>query len=406
MTLTPNDHVVVVGAGLAGWRLIENLRREGFDGSLTLIGEEGHAPYDRPPLSKQVLTGKLSSSATSLASPDLLNQARVKTHLADRAVALDLETRSVTLASGTQVTGSHVALATGTRARTLPFSASNYLHTIRTRDDLDRLLKEVETLRDGEVVAIIGGGFIGAEAATSLASRGLVPVVLEVAARPLINALGPTASAWLEDLAAVYGVELRTHQSIQDVTGSPGDLVVHFDTGETLAARCVIVGAGAVPNTEWLESSGLRVDNGVVVDAELQAAPDVAALGDVARFVWHGTLGESLVRMEHWQVANDHASQLAHYWMTGDSSTAMVPYFWSDQYGKKIQMLGHPAPSDEIEVVGGSISEHKWVALYHSEGIVTGVLALSQPRALMLSKVLLDERTTLEEAHRRAPWSS
>lgn len=143
------------------------------------------------------------------------------------------------------------------------------------------------------------------------------------------------------------------------------------------------------------------------MDKDLIAVEGVAAIGDVARFTWQSTTGVEDVRIEHWQVANDHAAQLAHYWMTGEEPTApMIPYFWSDQYGKKIQMLGHPSPKDTVQMVAGSVEEGKWVALYSRDGIVNGVVTLSQPRALMVSKVLLESPTTVSQALELQPWAS
>jgi NADPH-dependent 2,4-dienoyl-CoA reductase/sulfur reductase-like enzyme len=256
------------------------------------------------------------------------------------------------------------------------------------------------------VVAVIGGGFIGAEVATQLHARGLQPIVLEAGERPLLHVLGPEPSAWLADLAKNAGVELRNGVKISDIVRDSEGFTVQFDDGSALHAAVVIEGAGAVVNDEWLKTSGLTVDNGVVVDEHLLATDRIAAIGDVARFNWKSVTGDELVRIEHWEVANMHANALAHYWMTGlPTRTPLVPYFWSDQYGKKIQMLGHARPSDDVVLVSGRGEDGKWVAVYSREGVVTGLLALSHPRALMLSKHLLEAPTTLEAAQDEAPWA-
>ncbi len=405
-TLTPSDHVVVVGAGLAGWRFIEAVRRDGYLGAITLVGEEPHLPYDRPPLSKQVLSGKWDVEKTSLATSELVSQHEVSLRLGVAATALDVATTTVHLADGDRLGATHVVIATGSRARTMKFSAGELVHTLRTRDDVRSLDTVLSTLRDAERVAVIGGGFIGAEAATALQARGFVPIVLEAAPRPLINILGAEVSSWVEGLSARVGIELRNDQNIADVVALNDGLVILMRDGSSLSVGAVIAGVGAQVNDEWLATSGLTIDNGVVVDENLLAAPGVAALGDVARFMWNGPLGRELVRIEHWQVANDHAAHLARYWISGVAPEArLVPYFWSDQYGKKIQMLGHPRADDEVVMVAGSIDEEKWLALYSREGVVTGVVALSQPRALMLSKRLLDETTALEVALAEEPWA-
>lgn len=405
--LNREDHVVVVGAGLAGWRFIEALRREGYEGTITLIGDEPYAPYDRPPLSKQVVQGKWGVEKTTLASEEAMAGAQVSLRLGVSATDLDVATKTVSLSDGSLIQGTHVVIATGTRARRLPFSADEKLYTIRTRDDVVALDDKLSSLSEGATVVVIGGGFIGAEAATALSTRGFTPIVLEAVSRPLVNVLGEEVSLWLADLAKDAAVELRNGQTIADVTVASEGFAVNFANGEALACDAVIEGAGALVNTEWLASSGLAIDGGVHVDKDLIAVEGVAAIGDVARFTWQSTTGVEDVRIEHWQVANDHAAQLAHYWMTGEEPTApMIPYFWSEQYGKKIQMLGYPSPKDTVQMVAGSVEEGKWVALYNRDGIVNGVVTLSQPRALMVSKVLLESPTTVSQALELQPWAS
>ena len=397
MTLSSNDHIVVVGAGLAGWRFIESLRRDGYAGKITLIGDEPYAPYDRPPLSKQVLSGKWDVDKTLLASDEALENANITSIFGVPAKSLDASTHTVTLENGETVSGTHIVIATGTRARRLSFSDESLVHTIRSRDDIEGLNALLATVPEGSTVAVIGGGFIGAEAATALKARGLYPVVLEGLSRPLIGALGEQASEWLLPLAQNAEIELRTSQEIRDV--SNGSVI--FADGSTLEVAAVILGVGAVVNTEWLQTSGLSLEGGVVVDENLLATPSIGAIGDVAKFPFK----DELTRIEHWQVATDHAAALSLHWAKGEKVPDMVPYFWSDQYGKKIQMLGHPHPSDDIVKVAGSDEEGKWLALYSRAGIVTGILSLSQPRWLMVSKVLLDEETTLSQAMQMQPWA-
>jgi NADPH-dependent 2,4-dienoyl-CoA reductase/sulfur reductase-like enzyme len=405
--LEDSDHVVIVGAGFGGWRLVEALRREGFEGAITLLGDETHVPYDRPPLSKQVLSLKWEVEKATLATPERLAAANVDLRLGVAAVGLDIESNTVHLDDGTSVTGTHIVIATGTRARRLPFSADASILSLRNRDDEVRLRDALEGIDPGSVIAVIGGGFVGAEVATQLQGRGFQTLVLEAAERPLIGVVGAEVSSWLERLASDVGVELRSSQHIADVVRDGNGYSVVFEDGSTLAATLVVLAVGAVVNVEWLEGSGLVIDNGVVVDRNLLATERVAAIGDVARFGWPNVMGEDLVRIEHWEVANMHAQHLAHFWTSGTSADAyMVPYFWSDQYGKKIQMLGHPLPDDDVVRVHGSPDEGKWVALFARGGVVTGVIALGQPRALMLAKPFLERPTTLALALEEAPWAS
>ena len=406
IVLKDSNHVVIVGAGFAGWRLTEALRREGYEGAITLLGEETYAPYDRPPLSKQVLAGRWEVERATLATPERIEETRAQLRLGARAVSLDTEVNTVELEDGRVIEGSHIVIATGTRARRLSLSAGDDVLMLRHRDDELRMRLALEELDPGSVIAVIGGGFIGAEVATQLMSRGFVPIVLEAAVRPLISVLGPDVSSWLERLPSDVGIELRNDQRISDVVREGDEFVVHFDDANELRAAAVVVGVGALPNIEWLEGSGLALDSGVVVDEHLLARERIAAIGDVARFRWPNVKGEELIRIEHWEVANVHANSLAHFWVTGEGTrTLMVPYFWSDQYGKKLQTLGHAHPDDDVVHVIGSADEGKWLALFSRDGVVTGIVALSQPRALMLSKHLLDSPSTLAGALRDTPWA-
>jgi 3-phenylpropionate/trans-cinnamate dioxygenase ferredoxin reductase component len=403
MVLGPTDHVAVVGAGLAGWRVCEELRRHDFAGRVTLIGDEAHAPYDRPPLSKQVMSGKWPLDHTTLATPERLASSRVDLRLGVGAAHLAVATTTVTLRDGDDVRASRVVIATGSRARR-PAWYHGGLYEVRTRDDAARLVARLDELSHGDVVAIIGGGFIGAEVATAVTTRGLTALVLEAASRPLLGVLGEEVSRWLVSVPGDFGVEVRTGQRIVAVEpqGDDGDAEVVMEDGSRVAARAVVVGVGAQPNVEWLADSGLEIDNGVVVDARQLCGEDVAAVGDVANFPWSdGTRG----RIEHWQVATDHAGALARYWTTGEESGEVIPYFWSDQYAKKIQMLGHPRPDDDVERVVDTPPGH-WLGLYSRAGLVTGLVALSQPRALMLSRVLLERPTSRDEALTAAPWAA
>jgi NADPH-dependent 2,4-dienoyl-CoA reductase/sulfur reductase-like enzyme len=213
-------------------------------------------------------------------------------------------------------------------------------------------------------------------------------------------------SAWLDPIAKAAEIDVRSHQRVVDVEASGDGARIVFEGGETLDAAAVLAAVGSTLNTEWLSPSGLTLDGGVVVDRHFQAAPGVAAIGDVAKFPLPGPEGDELVRIEHWQVAVEHAMELARFWTTGEApARRMIPYFWSDQMGKKIQLLGHPHPSDDVALVGGSPEELKWLALYSRRGIVTGVVALSDPRGLTKSRILLEGSTRLDSALALAPWS-
>jgi hypothetical protein len=193
------------------------------------------------------------------------------------------------------------------------------------------------------------------------------------------------------------------NQKIVDVTENGDEILL--EDGRVQAA--MIVGAvGSSLDVDWLRGSELLIDGGIVVDENFEAAPGVGAIGDIAKFPLRVAGENELVRIEHWQLAAEQAVALARYWATGDTSAPLIPYFWSDQYGKKIQMLGHPSPSDSVHLVNGSLEEGKWMALYERKNIITGIVALNQPRALMVSKPLLESETSLEVALSLAPWKS
>jgi NADPH-dependent 2,4-dienoyl-CoA reductase/sulfur reductase-like enzyme len=401
--LTELRSLIVVGAGLAGWRCCEEFRRRGFAGPITLIGDESHLPYDRPPLSKQVLSGQWPVEQTLLATPERLERARVTLRLADPAVALDSSTNVVTLASGDQLSASHVVIATGARSRHLPFG-EGLVRYLRSIDDLTGLRRELAGRPEPRVV-VIGGGFIGAEVATSLHKSGVGVTVLEASARPLVQVLGETVSTWLADLPSAAGVTLRSNQLVRNVYATSDGLAVDVEGYDPLLADIVLAGVGAVANVEWLASSAVPLDNGVVVDSFGQVSERLAAIGDVARFVWDGPAGSERVRIEHWQVASDHAARLAQVWVRAETpTTPLIPYFWSDQYGKKIQAIGHASPHDEVDLVHGSLAEGKWLAMYSRGGVVTGFVGLSQPRALTLARPLLERAHSRGEALALAPW--
>ena len=387
------SRVVIVGASLGGVRTASALRREGFTGEIIIIGDEAHEPYDRPPLSKQILLGKWGTEKLALLNETTHAELNAQWMLGSAAVALRSVDNGhvVELADGSQVAGDIVVIATGTRARRLPFSADSQLFAVRTLDDTTALLAAVESLAAGTRVAVIGAGFIGAEVATALKARELVPAVYETQPRPLNAVLGESAARWLEQLPADAEVEVRVNQSISDVIATAsGVTVVTTDGSEEYALG--VLGVGALPNTEWLTTSALTIDRGVVVDGSLQAMPGVYAVGDVASFPFERAGRREVIRIEHWQIANDHATYVAQH-ICGNAASAFstVPYFWSDQYGKKIQMFGHPHADDDIEIVLGSVDDGKWLAHYRHDGVITGVLALNNARELMLSKPLLEE---------------
>ena len=380
--------IAIVGASLAGLRAAETLRARGFDGELTLIGDEPHRPYDRPPLSKQVLQGTVEPEDTLFRRKDGYGALALDMRLGVRAASVDLRARRVTLADGTWTGYDRLIIAAGARARTLPrIAARDGLLVLRTLDDAIALRRE---LTHASHVAIVGAGFIGLEVAASCRARGLRVTVIEALPVPLSPVLEPTLCEMVAGLHRDHGVDLRTGVTVTDVLGESRAAGVVLSDGSRVDADVVVVGIGVVPNTEWLESSGLTLENGIVCDGSGQAAPGVYAAGDVARVAnrWQG----DSTRVEHWTNAVEqgvHAAENALAGPGASTSFSSVPYVWSDQYDRKIQFSGLARGHEEMVIVDGSLAERRLTALFRRGDRLAACFAVNQPRALIKYRKLL-----------------
>ena len=389
--------IAIVGASLAGLRAAETLRDRGFDGELTLIGDEPHRPYDRPPLSKQVLQGAWEPEQTFFRRKDGYEALALDMRLGVRAVSVDLRARRVALGDGTFADYDRLIIATGARVRTLAAIAPRAgLLALRGLDDAIVLRR---ALMDAPRVAIVGAGFIGLEVAASCRARGLPVTVIEPLPVPLSPTLGPTFGDMVAAIHRDHGVDLRTGVVVTDVLGESRVAGVALSDGSLIDADVVVVGIGVTPNTEWLERSGLTIDNGIVCNGSGEAAPDVYAAGDVARVAnrWHG----DSPRIEHWTNAVEQAVHAAENALAGpeaSTSFSSVPYFWSDQYDRKIQFIGGARPHDEIVIVDGSLADRRLTALYRRGDRLVACLALNQPRALIKYRKLLAAGTSWSAA--------
>lgn len=387
------DRIVVVGASLAGFRAAEALRTQGFDGALALVGEEAHQPYDRPPLSKQVLTGDWDVDRIVLpsAAPTDDGSDPFDWRLGERAVGLDLGAREVELASGDRLGYDGLVIATGCRPRTIGGEDLAGVHVLRTLDDALALRADLE--RGPSRVAVIGAGFIGSEVAASCRARGLAVTVIEALPVPLERALGAEMGALVGELHREHEVDLRLGVGVDGLTSSSGGADgagrvtgVRLADGTTVDAEVVVVGIGVIPNTGWLEGSGLTLDNGVVCDATTLAAPGVVAAGDVARWP-NARFGGEVMRVEHWDNAIEMAQAAAARLLAASDEAALpyepVPWFWSDLYDRKIQLAGRSGPDDEVQVVTGDVAERRFVALYGRAGRLVGALGWNRPRHII-----------------------
>ena len=376
--------VAVVGAGLAGVRTCEALRRNGYDGRIVLVGEERHAPYSRPPLSKEVLRGDKEPSAATLRTPGEFADLQVDLRLGTGAVALDPVARQIKLADGSVLDYDDAVLATGAQPRSLPGVELTGVHTLRTVDDCLALR---DAISDDTRVVVVGAGFIGLEVAASARARGADVTVVDVLAAPLARVLHPDVGAAVGRLHTEHGVDVRCGVGVAQVIGDERVEGVQLSDGSTLPADVVVVGIGVAPATDWLDGSGLTLDDGIVCEGTLQAAPGVWAVGDVCR--WQSArLGRS-VRVEHWTNAGEQAEHVARAICGEIRDFDPVPYFWSDQYDAKLQCLGFVGVGDEIAVVRGSWTEPKWVALVRAGDRLGGVIGLRSPGQVMKLNPLL-----------------
>ncbi|HUD17347.1 MAG TPA: FAD/NAD(P)-binding oxidoreductase [Acidimicrobiales bacterium] len=395
--------ILVVGASLAGLRAAEEVRHEGHAGPVVILGDEVHAPYDRPPLSKQFLSGAWDLARIHHHAPDKLDSLGLEFRLGRGAVSLDTEARSVGLEDGTAVHYDGLIVATGARARTLPDTRGiPRVHTLRTLDDCLGIRADLEAAGSGARVVVIGAGFIGSEVAATCHGLDARVTVVEALPTPLARVLGEQMGDACAQLHRAHGVTLLTGIGVEGVTADPGGdtpVVVQLADGTRLDADLVVVGVGVVPAVEWLEGSGLVLDNGVVCDQSLFAADGVVAAGDVAR--WTLPASGEQVRVEHWTNAAESGAAAARNLLSGSHAAqpyGPVPFFWSDQYTTKIQMIGLPGPDDEVVVVEGSVDEGKLVALYRRGDRLRAVLAFSRPRHLMSYRPLLAAGASFDEA--------
>ena len=389
--------VSIVGASLAGYWAAETLRRDGFEGRISLIGDEPHAPYDRPPLSKKFLAGDLDDDRLPLTTAEKLADLGLEIRLGCRATGLDVATRTLEV-DGVAEPYDGLLIATGARCRNLPGTVGLAgVHTLRTRDDAEAIR---DALANGaRRVVVVGAGFIGAEVASTAIGRGAEVTMVEALEAPFGRVLGVEMGAVMADVHRRHGVDLRTGVGVDEVLGDDRLAGVRLADGATLEADLLVVGIGVVPNTDWLEGSGLTLDDGVVCDETCLAAPDVAAAGDVAR--WPNPRYGEVMRVEHWDNAVQQGVHAARRLLQSDEEAtpyAPVPWFWTDQYDRKVQLAGRPHTDDEVRVVAGSTAEHRFAAFYGRDGRFTAALGMNRPRQVMQSKGLLDAGASWDEA--------
>ena len=406
-----NSTSVIVGASLAGINAARTLRLQGHTGSIIVVDADSERPYDRPPLSKQMLTGEWEPEKILL--PAGKEDLDLEFRLGVRAKAVDLAARQITLegADGTVANTAFDSLiiASGASARRLPDTAGIAgVHVVRTLADSLALRAELEA--GPSRVVVIGAGFIGAEVASSCRKRGIEVTLVEAMPLPLERILGAEMGRVCAQVHIENGVDLRLGTGVlqletEIVDGVEKVVGVALADGTSVATEVVVVGIGVTLNIDWLEGSGLTLDDGVVCDNTLLAAPGVVAAGDIARYP-SARFGRML-RVEHWETAiagGEAAARRLLAEASGETPVVFdpIPWFWSDQYDRKIQLAGRPMPTDTCVVVHGSTDEFRFVALYGDGDRLTGVLGMNRPRHVVQLRALFEEGASFSEACERA----
>ena len=370
---------MIVGGGLAAARTAEQLRRSEYAGAITIVSDESHLPYDRPPLSKEVLRSETDD--VTLKPAEYYAEKDITVLLGNAVTSVDTAAQTLKLADGTELSYGELVIATGLVPRRISsFPDLAGIHVLRSYEHSIAMRQAASSARRAVVV---GAGFIGCEVAASLRSLGVEVVLVEPQPTPLASVLGQTIGELVTRLHRAEGVDVRCGVSVSEVSGQGRVQKVTLGDGTELDADLVIVGIGSHPATGWLEGSGIEVDNGVVCDGVGRAsAPHVWAIGDVASWLDDMT---GQVRVEHWSNVADQARALVPALLGVDAPSAVrVPYFWSDQYDVKIQCLGEPEATDTVHVVEDD--GRRFLAYYERDGALAGAVGGGMPGKVMKAR--------------------
>lgn len=386
--MTAGPGVVIVGASAAGFSVADTLRREGFDAPIAVVGEEDEPPYDRPPLSKEFLSGAWPQEKLALKSDTALSGLGLDLRLGVRADSVDIDARYVQLSDGSTLEYADLVIATGVRPRKLPGTDGvQGIHSLRTLADA-RALKEVLTA--GTRLVIVGAGFLGAEIASVARLAGADVTLLSDTEAPLSEVLGTELGEMLIGVHRAHGVKIRTGVTASGFVVQDDRVVaVQLADRSVVEADTVLVSIGSIPNTDWLAGSGIPTGNGVLCDEYCRAAPHIWAAGDVAS--WHHVgFGERL-RIEHRTNAAEQGMAVARNILAGDRPAPFVPvpYIWSDQYDLKIQIYGLPRGADTFTITDGSLDDRKLVGLYGRAGRVRAAVGINMIRPLRAARALV-----------------
>jgi 3-phenylpropionate/trans-cinnamate dioxygenase ferredoxin reductase subunit len=386
---------VVIGGGHAAGQAVASLRQDGFDGEIDVVGDEPHLPYQRPPLSKQYLSGEHGIDRVHLRAAAFYDERKIKLHLGVRAERIDPMAHTVSLSSGETLHYDKLLLATGSRVRRLNIPGCDLagIYYLRTLADVDAIRAE---FGPGKRITIAGGGYVGLEVASVAVTAGLAVTVIEMEDRILKRVTTPEMSAFYHGLHSGRGVVIRTSTKVSGFAGTDRVEAVITDSGERIPTDLVIVGIGIIPNTELASEAGIPCDNGILVDDHCRTSdPDIYAAGDCTNHP-NALLGRRL-RLESVPNAMEQARVASANMNGGDATYASIPWFWSDQYELKLQMAGFSSDGDAA-VVRGDPATNQFATFYLKNGVIVAVDAVNSPREFMACRQMVDKRSKPDPA--------
>lgn len=385
--VSPDARVVILGAGHAGGSAAAFLRQFGFAGPITLIGDEPHAPYQRPPLSKAWLKGEADANSLMLKPASFYIEQNIDLRLSAQATAIDRAAKTVTLSDGNRLDYDVLVIATGARARRLPIPGADLYGVLELRNASDA--EKLKTaIGPGKRLAVVGGGYVGLEVAASGRALGADSVVIERESRVLARVACPALSNFFQDYHSRQGVEFVLNAGVEAFVGDEGKVTgVRLSDGRVIACDAAVVGVGAIPNDDIAAAAGLALDGGIVVDEQARTSdPAIFAIGDVTRRPL--PLYGRMHRLESVPNALEQAKQMASAVTGRKAPPPEVPWFWSDQYDLKLQIAGIPFDADRI-VIRGKVEAAKF-AVFHLKGEqLVAVEAVNAPPEFMAGKMLI-----------------
>ncbi len=385
--------VLIIGAGHAAGQLAASLRMEGYDGAVRIIGDEPYPPYQRPPLSKQLLSGEMELEQVYLKPDAFYVDNDVELTLGRRVESIDRAAKSVTLDNGDVVPYDKLALATGARVRklTIPGADLDGIYYVRTVDDTLALR---DRFSPGGRMVVVGGGYIGLEVAAAATKQGMAVTVLEMADRVMNRVVAPEVSAFYEALHRGHGVDIQTDVRVSGFSGDGHVRAVECEDGSRFEAGVVVVGVGVIANSELAEAAGLTCDNGIVVNACAETDdPDIVSAGDCTNHP-NGIYGIN-IRLESVQNAVDQAKAAAKAICGTPEIYSAVPWFWSDQYDVKLQIVGLSQGYTQA-VVRGAPSDGAFSVFYLKDGVLIAVDAINSPREYMMGRKLVADHAQMD----------